>query len=109
MKKEKKVVNNIIGEVEKPQIKAYRVELFCQCLQFPTCCMSMFAAGGVVSIGSTFGFLGRGLWGLGRLTAPPGATAEPNRDINKTTTGSKRHHAAAILWTLVQMGSKCCV
>lgn len=90
-----------MGKAEKTQIKTNRVELFCRCLQFPTCCMSMSGAGGVVSMGSTFGFLGGGLWGLGRLTAPPGATAEPNRDISRTTTASNRHHAAAaILWMM---------
>lgn len=84
-----------MGKAEKPQIKANRVQL-----QFPTCCMSMFGAGGVVSMGSTFGFLGGRLWGRGRLTAPPTATVEPNRDINKTTIGRNRHHAAAIPWIM---------
>lgn len=60
----------------------------------------MSGAGGVTSMGSTFGFLGGRLWGRGRLTAPPTAAVEPNRDINKTTTTSIRHHAAAILWIL---------
>lgn len=60
----------------------------------------MSGAGGVTSMGSTFGFLGGRLWGRGRLTAPPTAAVEPNRDINKTTTTSTRYHAAAILWIL---------
>lgn len=73
---------------------------------FLTCCMSMFCAGGVASIGLIFGFLGGRLWGRGRLLAPPTASLEPHRHTHiSTTTANMRRHTAAIL-TLTLLHSR---
>lgn len=57
----------------------------------------MFCAGGVISMGSSFGFLGGLLWGRGRLLAPPTASVEPHNDTHiNTTTANMQCHTPAI-------------
>lgn len=88
---------------------AHKVRL-CPCLWFLTRSMSMFCAGGVTSARSTFGFLGRRLWGRGRLLAAPTASVEAHRD-SSTRTANIHRHTPAILLTmtvLFKRGLKCC-
>lgn len=62
----------------------------------------MFGAGGVTSMGSTFGFLGGRLWARGRLLAPPTASVEPHRDTHiNATTANMQHQTPAILTMIV--------
>lgn len=79
---------------------AHKVRL-CPCLWFLTRSMSMFCAGGVTSARSTVGFLGRRLWGRGRLLAAPTASVEAHRDSSTRTANIQRHTPAILLMMTV--------
>lgn len=80
--------------------------MICDFCLFLTRSMSMFCAGGITSMGSTFGFLRGRLWGLGRLWAPPIIWVEPHEHRHINTTSANMHrHTAAILAVKSQSSS----